>query len=401
MHSLSERTPVIINWEISSFFGWGVYGLNLALNWASDFRLDPVCSFPISSQNIVVDPLRQRRLEKFFQNSNTLADHLILRQNQCIRISAPVLLGVGNEFRTDVGPFGTNLTGNPTIGVAFFETANLSDEALERARSLDLVVAGSSWGESILSALGLTRVTTLLQGVDHTLFHPAGRLGLFADRFLVFSGGKLELRKGQDLVITAFSRFARKYRDALLVTAWHSPWPQLARSLDATGKAAPLVINGFGQLDLYAWATANGILADQFLDLGAVPNAPLPSVLREMDVALFPNRCEGGTNLVAMECMACGVPAILSANTGHLDLIDHTACFVLEQQDPIAGQGAGVGGIAGWGESSVGEIVDVLERAYHHRKEARERGRRAAELMQRMTWKRTADTLRDLVFSVA
>ena len=42
------------------------------------------------------------------------------------------------------------------------------------------------------------------------------------------------------------------------------------------------------------------------------------AVMQEADVALFPNRCEGGNNLVALEAIASGVPTILSANTGHL-----------------------------------------------------------------------------------
>ena len=53
----------------------------------------------------------------------------------------------------------------------------------------------------------------------------------------------------------------------------------------------------------------------------AFPNVGMPHVLHEADVALFPNRAEGGTNLVAMECLASGIPTILSANTGHLDLL--------------------------------------------------------------------------------
>jgi glycosyltransferase involved in cell wall biosynthesis len=74
----------------------------------------------------------------------------------------------------------------------------------------------------------------------------------------------------------------------------------------------------------------SGCARGQILDLGAVPNREKPSILCEMDVAVFPNRCEGGTNLVAMECMACGLPVILSRNTGHLDLIDGDNCFALD-----------------------------------------------------------------------
>lgn len=42
----------------------------------------------------------------------------------------------------------------------------------------------------------------------------------------------------------------------------------------------------------------------------------LAEALAEADVALFPNRGEGGTNLMAMQAMASGVPTVLSANSG-------------------------------------------------------------------------------------
>ncbi|CAM9185263.1 unnamed protein product, partial [Heterosigma akashiwo] len=37
-------------------------------------------------------------------------------------------------------------------------------------------------------------------------------------------GGKLELRKGQDIVLAAFARFARSHPDARLVVAWDNKW---------------------------------------------------------------------------------------------------------------------------------------------------------------------------------
>ena len=47
----------------------------------------------------------------------------------------------------------------------------------------------------------------------------------------------------------------------------------------------------------------DGDTVDAFVDLGWVPNWQMAAILRDMDVGLFPNRCEGGTNLVAMEAM--------------------------------------------------------------------------------------------------
>jgi glycosyltransferase involved in cell wall biosynthesis len=298
---------------------------------------------------------------------------------------------------------GVALSGSPTVGVTFFETARLSPQAVANAATLPLIVAGSSWNEQVLRAHGLTNVRTILQGVDPTLFHPAPRGGFTRDRFFVFSGGKLEDRKGQDIALAAFRRFAERRRDAVLVAAWHSPWAQFARSIERSGLAAPVVFTSEGRLDARAWAAANGVRPENFLDAGQTPNALMPQLLRQMDVALFTNRCEGGTNLVAMECMACGVPTILSANTGHLDLIDGDNCFPLRAQREVrdAPHAAAFAEAPGWGESDVDEAVELLERAYLDRAEARRRGARGAETLSRLTWAATARAVKAVVLEAA
>ncbi len=87
----------------------------------------------------------------------------------------------------------------------------------------------------------------------------------------------------------------------------------------------------------------------------------MPPILREMDVALFPHRAEGGTNLVAMECMATGVPAILYRNTGHLDLIRDENCYSLDDQRQAPNSWTSIGDVPCWGESQVDEVVERLE----------------------------------------
>src|SRR3546814_10727981 len=86
--------------------------------------------------------------------------------------------------------------------------------------------------------------------------------------------------------------------------------------------------------------------------------------MREADVALFPNRAEGVTNLVAMEAMACGVPTILSANTGHLDIVAEGACIPLRRQRPVVVDDRYLG-TGGWGESDVEEMVEALRSEEH------------------------------------
>ncbi len=394
------KQPVIIQWAISSFFGWGVYGLNLALNWEREDAIEPVCTTPLSTGQIALDPLRERAILPFLVRSLQFQGQIAHHANGGATANAPLLLALGNNFSGSPAAHNVVLEGQPTIGVVFFEEA-LDPEAVKRGKQLPLIITGSTWNERVLRAYGFEQVKTVLQGIDPTHFHPGPKLGVMRDRFLIFSGGKAELRKGQDIVMAAFKIFAKRHPEATLVTAWHSPWPHFARALDQTGLAAPVAFDKAGKLDVRAWAAANDLAADQVIDLGDAPNSSMPSVLREMDAAVFTNRAEGGTNLVAMECMACGVPVVLSRNTGHLDLIKNGNCYPLEDQRAVADRWNGVGDVQCWGESQVDEVVERLEQIFEDREEAKRRGLRAARMMQRLTWADTARQMKEVVLEAA
>jgi glycosyltransferase involved in cell wall biosynthesis len=210
---------------------------------------------------------------------------------------------------------------------------------------------------------------------------------------VIFSGGKLEYRKGQDIVVAAFRRFLERHSDALLITAWHNHWPQLITDLELAGhvRGTPRAVNG--TLLVRDWLEANGIPRHASIDVGCTPNALMGQIVREADVALFPNRCEGGTNLVAMECMAAGVPTIVSSNTGHLDLTATGGCFSLRTQRNVRRPTAYFTGTDGWGESDVDEIVDLLERLYADRAIAKSRAALGVDAMSRLTWSSQIEAL--------
>lgn len=392
------RRKIVTTWGVSSFFGWGVYGLNLALAWANDPDVELVCAAGIRRKSIALDAIRFASLDRAFEQSEKLRAQLA-GMTGVVTAQTPTLTGLNADLRPWALANNVTLFGAPTVGVTFFETAIHDPAAIESARGLPLILTGSAWNEQVLRAYGLTNVRTVLQGVDPLLFHPAAAVRRADDRFLVFSGGKLELRKGQDLVVAAFRKFAARHPDAVLVAAWHSPWPQFARSVEKSNLTAPVVFGADGRLDPAGWAAANGLRPEQFIDAGQTPNALMPQLLRQVDVALFPNRCEGGTNLVAMECMACGVPTILSANTGHLDLIEEDNCFVLTRQGAVTWEpgAAAYGDTPGWGESDVDEAVELLERAYRDREDARRRGARGAATLSRHPWSRTASEVKAAV----
>jgi glycosyltransferase involved in cell wall biosynthesis len=386
---------IILGWPISTAHGWGVYGLNLALNWALDPQIESATSFDINSSLIEIDPLRARAIVPFISRSQKFQNILQRYANRRVNYSGAYLAGLGNDFQQSSSAHKVMITGTPSIGVIFFENRP-SSEAAERAKEFPCIVTGSTWNERILLASNIKGVRTVLQGIDPTLFHQGPKGDFFKNRFLIFSGGKAEYRKAQDIVLAAFKVFSDRHPEAMLVTAWNNFWPTEIQSIDWSGLLRPIMVKS-NQVDVYGWATANEIPADRILDLGYVHNYRMPTILREMNVALFPNRAEGGTNLVAMECMACGLPTILSRNTGHVDIIQNDGCYTLDDQRQTLRGFADVGGVAGWGESQVDEVVERLEQVFFDPAEAARRGRRAAERMAQLTWQATAGRMKDIV----
>jgi glycosyltransferase involved in cell wall biosynthesis len=374
-----------IGWQIGVPSGWGTYGTNLAIQLARR-GIEPAALFVAErpdlteAQAAVLVPVLERHPHwaRIVQGSGSL--------------DFPLLHSLGDKLYQL--PEFARLKGSVDIGVAFFESAAIPPANLAAAERFALIVAGSAWNAEVLRRHGVSGVASCPQGVDLALFNPGPRSGFFKDRYTVFSGGKLEYRKGQDLAVAAFKRFRQRHTDALLVTAWHNPWPGeaaafLSRSPHVAGAPG---LRADGRLDVAGWLQANGLPDDAHFDAGPMPNAAMPSLLRELDLAVFPNRCEGGTNLVAMECMACGVPVVLSRNTGHLDLIRDDTCYALDLQIPM-GAVTGRPELEGWGESSIEELVSRMEQAYADRDAARARGAAAAAFMRSWDWSDQVDAL--------
>ena len=396
---MTNPISCILNWQPSSVHGWGVYGINLALNWLREGRLFPIFSQAFQMELIRLDPIRRAEFHSLHQATVELERQLLQQPaGQSLNLDFPVVHALANGLKTNSSFNQQMLLSSCLAGVVFFEDTNLTLDAFQRANLYRLIITGSTWNQSVLEGNGCQNVTTIMQGVDHTIFHAENRGSSIPDRFLVFSGGKLEFRKGQDLVVKAFSRFVEMYPDAVLVTAWHSPWQNLAQELDHSGINTPIVYDQNGKVNVSDWLVQNGIPPQNFMDLGLVPNNQIANTIRQMDLALFPNRAEGGTNLVAMECMACGIPVILSGNTGHLDLVQDDNCLILKDQKPVNYFNVGTDG---WGESQIDEIIDHLIFAYNNRDSLVQIGDRAADFMKQYSWEKQSAKLGDLILALS
>ena len=369
-----------ISWQLSDTHGWGVFGHNLVRNLIRHGPIGPL---------ILSEPLLSHLPDEDVEELRPLVAEMrqimaaIEAQGQPVRSDQiAVLHALGAQFRhVEISDL---VRGGRNIGFTFYERGGFDADALARANAYDRILAGSSWNRDYGRDAGISDIEFVSQGVDTEMFTPGPASGAYSDRFAIFSGGKLELRKGQDLVLAAFKVFHARHPDAVLVTSWRNSWPESAMDVIASVHvdAAPGV-DAAGELDISGWAIANGIQPGSFVDLGWLSNRVMPNIFRDMDVAVFPNRCEGGTNLVAMEAMATGVPCILSANTGHLDIMSDGNCFALTDQRPVTDAASDT---AMWRESQVEQIIEQLEQVYTDRAEARRRADAGLRFMTGLSW---------------
>ena len=359
-----------INWQLSEFHGWGVFGLNLALN-TTKLGYEPLRI--VHQPNI--DPAKFPTLQVAIHE---WAEYQKVFENPVTCTDTTMLHSLGNDFAYS----GLAHRGKRNIGFIFFETTLFSQAGLERAQALDLVIAGSRWNAQVLTKMGIKKVAYVMQGVDTKRFDASAKHSKkYPGKFVIFSGGKLEFRKGQDIALAAFKVFHEKHPDSVLMTAWHNPWPAISQdmALSSHGFGVPKIEDN--HLDIAEWCARSGLPSSAFIHIDRTPNEQMPEIYAQADVALFPNRAEGGTNLVAMEAMAAGVPCILSANTGHLDLITKDSCYYLAEQSGYTNPTH-----QGWGQSSVDEIVSKLELAYQNRDELTQVGKRGRNFIEQFTW---------------
>lgn len=296
----------------------------------------------------------------------------------------------------DFPPLFEKARGTYNFGYTFFEN-ELTPSSVINAKKYDLVIAGSSWCRDRMIEKGITNCDILIQGVDPKLFYPIDNASP-RDRFVIFSGGKFELRKGQDLVLRAIKILQDKYPDVYLVNCWYNMWPDSVRQM----AASPYITFRYNENE--SWQETmqrtykdNGLDLERVVTLDHIPHQDQRALFEQTDIGVFPNRCEGGTNLVLMEYMACAKPVIASYSSGHKDILTKNNAmplYQLKRINIVDNDGALIGR---WRDPSLEELVARLEYAYLHRDSLKTIARQAGEDLRRFTWRRSARKLAQIL----
>ncbi len=292
----------------------------------------------------------------------------------------------------DFFPMFENARGRENFGYTFFEN-ELTAHSIENAKRYDLVLGGSTWCRDRMLERGISNCGVLIQGIDPELFHPV-EYEKDPERFVIFSGGKFELRKGQDLVLKAYQILQDKYPDVWLVNCWVNIWPESMQLMAHSPHIRFEMRSGSWQDLMQHTYALNGLDSARIVTCDLIPNELQRALYAQTDIGVFPNRCEGGTNLVLMEYMACGKPVIASNASGHRDIVTPDNALLLDELSDLNIADPRGQVIARWQEPSVEDLVARIEYAYHHRAEIRKLGRKAGEDLRRFSW---ADSARSLL----
>jgi glycosyltransferase involved in cell wall biosynthesis len=252
----------------------------------------------------------------------------------------------------DLRPF-SPARGKVTVGYTFFEYP-LGNDATKNAQQYDWIFCGSTWCKDRLAELGIRNTQVLIQGVDHDIFKPDLSIARDDGEFRIFSGGKFEWRKGQDLVLAAFKMLHKAHPDMRLVVSWHNLWPQLYETMrQSPWIKCPDRWADNWSVNLSRLCELNDIPKDKVYEAPPVPQIGMAFLMNQTDCAVFPNRCEGGTNLVLMEYAACGKPVVANAGTGQADV-----------RRAIFNTIYGCEGFNHWFASSPGDVAAAIEYAH-------------------------------------
>ncbi|MEX0269312.1 tetratricopeptide repeat protein [Leptolyngbyaceae cyanobacterium UHCC 1019] len=376
--SVSQETPletrnsklaISLSWHLNGMTDWGILGTQLALNLRQNSQFAPRLQHSLSASSALT-PLETALLRSLEAEASNEFNGMRLQ-------------AISDGFT----PIAPSPPADPqqTIALVALEDTHLDNPALAAAKSCRAIITTSTWNADLLKSYGLEVAQIGLQGIDPTLFYPGKKGDWLSDRFVIFSPGKLSYTHGQDILIAAFKAFQTRHPDALLLTAWWtegSSFQNLDHAHHVTGTPA---LASQGQLATAQWLTQNGLPSESFWVLEPVPYAMLGSVLHQVDVAVFPSRCETGLNYSAIASLACGVPTVIANNTGNRDLTQHNLGFPLQSQRRVKAPAEFVG-VEGWGESDVEELVETLEYLYTHRAEAEQRSLASADWLRSRPW---------------
>lgn len=271
--------------------GYGVVGKKIAEHMYLDPDID-VVTIPIGSSNLHITQEEGPLFQEILKNREMphIEGHSLKIWHQ-------------NDLMDHVG-------NGRKIGFPIFEMNCLTEVEAHHIGACDKILVCSEWAGDIVIRELYNRykwsalenfVSVVPLGVDGNLFFNTAKQHT-TTRF--FNCGKWEIRKGHDLIITAFEKAFTEDDNVELHMMCTNPFTQY--------------------VDNNAWNRyyTNGPLKAKVNLIEPVQShIEVASIMQQMDCGVFPARAEG-FNLELLEAMACGMQIITTDYSAHTEYCD-------------------------------------------------------------------------------
>ena len=173
-------TRLGITWQLSDSHGWGVFGLNLALQLIERGETTPLL---FGAPNFIDTPPKTLTALQPFINEQRQVQARVLEPagDNVVNVDGvTVLHALANQFRQR-----NKVRGAVNIGFIFFEQGGIDADALDRAKAYNRILAGSSWNRDYALRHGVTNIEFVAQGINPDVFHPGPPSGAYRNRFTI------------------------------------------------------------------------------------------------------------------------------------------------------------------------------------------------------------------------
>lgn len=257
------------------------------------------------------------------------------------------------------------------IGFPIFELDSFTKRELWHLSSLDRVLVCSDWAKKVVEDHCNVKKTQVVPlGVNTNIFKPVSKNR--KDGKTVFLNiGKWEIRKGHDILLSAFQKAFKGKDDVELWMMNHNPF---LNEQQTKQWLKPYVEDGRVKI------------------LGRVEShQEVATIMNEADFGIFPSRAEGW-NLEALEMLACGKKIGITNYSAHTQFCNKSNSYLIEPKglEP-AWDGIWFDGMSGnWANVSIDSVADCLYNMYRDGPVLNERGILTAK---QFTWENSAKEL--------
>jgi glycosyltransferase involved in cell wall biosynthesis len=272
--------------------------------------------------------------------------------------------------------------GKVRVGFPIFELDKFKNTYphFERSHlnSQDLILVCSRWAQQVIKD-ELNREAKLVPlGVDRTIFYERNTPNN-SDDYVFIAEGKWELRKSFDILNQAFSAAFEPRDKVRLKMLCYNPFLVTEKSDVNQEWTNYYKSSKMGdRIDIIPWLPNQSAVAD---------------LMRSCDCGIYISRAEGW-DLGLLESLSCGLPCIVTNNTGHMTFCNNDNSFLINSDEvEEANDGIWFHGGANWWkwtDDAFDQLVQRLRYCYKNRVRINNSGILTA---QQYTWDNAAQIL--------